>query len=139
MAVETTTNRTFLLGHKTEDAEVEGYLVRRVFMDKGAVVQVMFEHCFDNLSPAIKACLTLTQTELLGFSGEQLIPVGKVELEVKLEGGGLFHKTMLKFTVVRASSPYNIILGHTGIRELRAVSSTVHAMVKFLTSRGITT
>ncbi|GJX68462.1 hypothetical protein Tco_0304189, partial [Tanacetum coccineum] len=110
------------------DAEVECYLVRRVFMDKGAAVQVMFEHCFDNLSPAIKACLTLTQTELLGFSGEQLIPVGKVELEVKLEGGGLFHKTMLKFTVVRASSPYNIILGHTGMRELRVVSSTIHAM-----------
>ncbi|GJS31335.1 hypothetical protein Tco_0491955 [Tanacetum coccineum] len=31
------------------EAEVEDYLVRRVFVDQGATVQVMFEHCFDNL------------------------------------------------------------------------------------------
>ncbi|GJY25838.1 reverse transcriptase domain-containing protein [Tanacetum coccineum] len=46
---------------------------------------------------------------------------------------------MLKFTVVRASSHYNIILGRTGMRELRGVSSTVHAMVKFPTPKGIAT
>ncbi|GJR22171.1 hypothetical protein Tco_0970698 [Tanacetum coccineum] len=64
------------------EAGVEGYLVRRVFVDQGAVVQVMFEHCFDNLSSSIKACLTQTLTELVGFYGEQLIPIGKIELEV---------------------------------------------------------
>ncbi|GJT94154.1 reverse transcriptase domain-containing protein [Tanacetum coccineum] len=121
------------------EAEVEGYLVRRMFVDQGAAVQVMFEYCFDNLSPAIKARLTPTQTELVSFFGKQLIPIGKVELEVKFGGGGLFRKTMLKFTVVRASSLYNIILGHMGMRELRAVSSTVHAMVKLPTPRGIAT
>ncbi|GJU24785.1 reverse transcriptase domain-containing protein [Tanacetum coccineum] len=61
---------------------IEGYWVRRVFLDQGAAVQVMFEHCFDHLSPDIKARLTSTQTELVGFSGEQLIPLGKIELEV---------------------------------------------------------
>ncbi|GKD90116.1 hypothetical protein Tco_1365623 [Tanacetum coccineum] len=99
----------------------------------------MFKHCFDNLSPAIKARLTPTQIELVGFLGEQLIPIEKVELGVKFGGGGLFHKTMLKFTVVKALSPYNIILGRSGMRELRAVSSTVHAMVKFPAPRGVAT
>nr|GEU92002.1 reverse transcriptase domain-containing protein [Tanacetum cinerariifolium] len=93
------------------EAEVEGYLAR----------------------------LTTTQTELVGFSGEQLIPIGKVELKVTFGGGGLSLTVMLKFTVVRASSLYNIILGRTGMSELRAVSSTVHAMVKFPTPRGIAT
>ncbi|GKE42322.1 hypothetical protein Tco_1469606 [Tanacetum coccineum] len=46
---------------------------------------------------------------------------------------------MMKFTVVRASSPYNIILGRTSLQELRAVSSTVHAMLKFPTPKGIAT
>ncbi|GKA79539.1 hypothetical protein Tco_0786135 [Tanacetum coccineum] len=36
-------------------AEVKGYLVRRIRVDGGAPVEVMFEHCFENLSPAIKA------------------------------------------------------------------------------------
>ncbi|GKA83832.1 hypothetical protein Tco_0805427 [Tanacetum coccineum] len=53
--------------------------------------------------------------------------------------GGLTRKVMMKFTVVRASSPYNIILGRTGLQELRVVSSTVHAMLKFPTPKGIAT
>ncbi|GJV14826.1 reverse transcriptase domain-containing protein [Tanacetum coccineum] len=107
--------------------------------DRGRVIYMVQEIGDYNLSPSIKARLTPTQIELVGFSGEQLIPIGKVELGVKFGGGGLFRKTMLKFTVVRASSPYNIILGRSGMRELRAISSTVHAMVKFPTSRGVAT
>nr|GEX88909.1 reverse transcriptase domain-containing protein [Tanacetum cinerariifolium] len=46
---------------------------------------------------------------------------------------------MINFTVVRAISPYNVIFGRIGLRSVRAVSSTIHSMVKFLTPRGITT
>ncbi|GJS39514.1 reverse transcriptase domain-containing protein [Tanacetum coccineum] len=121
------------------EAEIEGYLVRRVFVDQGAAVQVMFEHCFRNLCPTIQARLSRTHTELVGFSGEQLQPMGKIELEVVFGNEGLSRRAMMKFTVVEASSPYNIILGRTGMRELRAVSSTTHAMMKFPTPRGIAT
>ncbi|GKF27013.1 hypothetical protein Tco_0082907, partial [Tanacetum coccineum] len=31
------------------EAEIEGYLVRRVYVDEGSSVEVMFEHCFENL------------------------------------------------------------------------------------------
>ncbi|GJS90626.1 hypothetical protein Tco_0773262 [Tanacetum coccineum] len=96
-------------------AEVEGYLVRRVFVDQGAVVQVMFEHCFRNLCPTIQACLTQAHTELVGFSREQLLPMGKIELEV------MFGSERLR------------------MRELRAISSTTHAMMKFPTPRGVAT
>nr|GEV49155.1 reverse transcriptase domain-containing protein [Tanacetum cinerariifolium] len=63
------------------EAKVEGYWIRRVFLDQGASVQVMFKHCFDNLSPNIKARLAPTQTEIVGFSGEHVIPIGKIELK----------------------------------------------------------
>ncbi|GJY52127.1 reverse transcriptase domain-containing protein [Tanacetum coccineum] len=121
------------------EAEVEGYLVRRVFVDQGAAMQVMFKHYFDNLSPDIKARLTPTQTELVGFFGEQLVLIRKIELEVQFGGGGLTRNVMMKFTIVRASSPYNITLGRTCLRELRVVLSTVHAMMKFPTPKGIAT
>ncbi|GJX58691.1 hypothetical protein Tco_0290081 [Tanacetum coccineum] len=71
--------------------------------------------------------------------GYWLIPIGKIELEVQFGGGGLTQRVMMKFTVVRASSPYNIILGRTGLQELRAFSSTIHAMIKFPTPKGIAT
>nr|GEV95619.1 hypothetical protein [Tanacetum cinerariifolium] len=73
---------TWIDGPLIVEAEVEAYWIRRVFVDQGAAVQVMFAHCFDNLSPDIKARLTPTQTELVGFSGEQLIPIGRIELKV---------------------------------------------------------
>ncbi|GKC99122.1 reverse transcriptase domain-containing protein [Tanacetum coccineum] len=74
--------------------------------------------------------------ELVGFFKEQLILMGKIELSVMFGSEGSCRRTMIKFTVVRASSPYKIILGRTSMKELRAISSTTHAMMKFPTPRG---
>ncbi|GKE64372.1 reverse transcriptase domain-containing protein, partial [Tanacetum coccineum] len=127
------------LKEKKRKAEVAGYLVRRIYVDGGASVEVMFEHCFENLSPAIKARLKETQTDLVGFAGEATKPLGKIELEVCFGSEGLCRRTTMKFTVIRAPSPYNVILGRTGLRALRAIPSTIHSMMKFPTPRGIAT
>ncbi|GJS46444.1 reverse transcriptase domain-containing protein [Tanacetum coccineum] len=121
------------------EAEVEGYLVRRVFVDHSAMVQVMFEHCFDNLPQLVRARLTQTHTELVRFSREQLIPIGKIKLSVMFGNERLCRRTMIKFTVVRESSPYHIILGRTNMKELWAISSATHAMMKFSTPKRIAT
>ncbi|GJX05049.1 reverse transcriptase domain-containing protein [Tanacetum coccineum] len=121
------------------EAEVEGYLVRRIYVDGGASVEVMFEHCFKNLSPRIKARLKETQTDLVGFTGEATKPLGKIELEICFGGEGLCRRKTMKFTIIRAPSPYNVILGRMGLRALSAIPSTIHAMMKFPTPRGITT
>ncbi|GJV30779.1 reverse transcriptase domain-containing protein [Tanacetum coccineum] len=121
------------------EAEVEGYLVRRVYVDRGASVEVMFEHCFKNLSPGIKARLKETHRDLVGFAGEATKPLGKIDLEVCFASEGLCKRTTMKFTVIRVPSPYNVILGRTGLRALRDIPSTIHAMMKFPTPRGIIT
>ncbi|GJW23187.1 reverse transcriptase domain-containing protein [Tanacetum coccineum] len=121
------------------EAEVEGYLVRRVYVDGGASMEVMFEHYLENLNPGIKARLKETQTDLVGFAGEATKPLGKIELEACFGSEGLCRRTNMKFTVIRAPSPYNVILGRTGLRALRAIPSTIHAMMKFPTPRGIAT
>ncbi|GKF01411.1 reverse transcriptase domain-containing protein [Tanacetum coccineum] len=132
--MEDASNEPFII----EDV-MEGYLMRRVYVDQGASVEVMFEHCFKNLSLAMRSCLRSTQMDLVGFAGGVVKPLGKNELEVVFRDGGLFRRVMINFTVVRAPSPYNIILGRTGLRTLRAVSSTIHSMVKFPTPRGVAT
>nr|GEV88858.1 reverse transcriptase domain-containing protein [Tanacetum cinerariifolium] len=63
------------------EAEVEGYVVRRVYVDERASVEVMFKHCFKNLSPAIKARLSKTWTDMVGFAREVTKPLGKIKLE----------------------------------------------------------
>nr|GEX39909.1 reverse transcriptase domain-containing protein [Tanacetum cinerariifolium] len=67
------------------EAEIEGFMVRRVYVDEGASVEVMFEHCFENLTSAIKARLKDTQTDLVDFAREVTKPLGKIKLEVCFE------------------------------------------------------
>nr|GFC98416.1 reverse transcriptase domain-containing protein [Tanacetum cinerariifolium] len=99
----------------------------------------MFEHCFENLDSRIKAKLKETQTDLVGFAGEISRPLGKIELEVCFGNGGLCRRTSMKFIIVLAPSPYNIILGRPGLKTLRAIPSTIHSMMKFLTLKGVAT
>ncbi|GJW83097.1 reverse transcriptase domain-containing protein [Tanacetum coccineum] len=121
------------------EAEVEGYLVKQVYVDEGSSVEVMFEHGFENLDARINAKVKETQTDLVGFAGEISKPLGKIELEVCFRNGGLCRRTSMKFIVVRAPSPYNIILGRLGLKTLRAIPSTIYSMMKFPTPKGVAT
>nr|GEX45031.1 reverse transcriptase domain-containing protein [Tanacetum cinerariifolium] len=99
------------------EAEMEGYLVKRVYVDEGLSVEVMFEHYFENLYPRIKAKLKETQTDLVGFTGEISKPLRKIELEECFGNEGLCRRTSMKFIVVRALPPYKIILRRPGRLE----------------------
>ncbi|PWA74405.1 hypothetical protein CTI12_AA251760 [Artemisia annua] len=60
-------------------------------------------------------------------------------MDVEFGNEGLSRKTTMKFTVIRAPSPYSVILGRSGLKALRAIPSTIHAMMKFTTPEGIAT
>ncbi|GJU04335.1 reverse transcriptase domain-containing protein [Tanacetum coccineum] len=121
------------------EAEIEGYLVRRVYVDEGSSVEVMFEHCFENLPKKVKAGLKETRTDLVGFAGEVAKPLGKIDLEVCFGNEGLSRRTSMKYIVIRAPSPYNVILGRPGLKTLHVILSTIHSMIKFPTPKGIAT
>ncbi|GJZ98445.1 hypothetical protein Tco_0670898 [Tanacetum coccineum] len=99
----------------------------------------MYEHCFNMLHLSVRARLTETQTTVSGFSGEQVKPLGKIKLDIGFEGDDLCRREIMKFTVISASSLYNIILGRPGLKQLRAIPSTIQRMMKFPTPWGITT
>nr|GEX43619.1 reverse transcriptase domain-containing protein [Tanacetum cinerariifolium] len=65
-----------------------------------------------------------------GFARGVVKPLWNNKLEVVFRDGGLFRTVMINFTVVRPPSPYNAIFGKTGLRSIRAVSSTIHSMVR---------
>ncbi|GJR63960.1 reverse transcriptase domain-containing protein [Tanacetum coccineum] len=66
-------------------------------------------------------------------------PLGKIDLEVCFRNEGLSRRTSMKFIVIRAPSPYNVILGRPGLKVLHAIPSTIHSMIKFPTLKGIAT
>ncbi|GKD30916.1 hypothetical protein Tco_1241694 [Tanacetum coccineum] len=55
--------------------------------------------------------------------------------------GKAYHSTRawMNFMIVRSLSPYNGIIGRPGIREIQAVPSTAHGMLKFPVDGGIVT
>ncbi|GKB13688.1 reverse transcriptase domain-containing protein [Tanacetum coccineum] len=78
------------------EAEVEGYLVKRVYVDEWSSVEVVFDHCFKNLDSRIKAKLKETQTDLVGFAGEISKPLGKIEMATLRAIPSTIH-SMMKF------------------------------------------
>nr|GEY82887.1 reverse transcriptase domain-containing protein [Tanacetum cinerariifolium] len=48
-------------------------------------------------------------------------------------------KAWMNFMIVKSLSPYNGIIGRSGLKAIQAVPSTVHGMLKFPTEEGIVT
>ncbi|GKA39216.1 hypothetical protein Tco_0731767 [Tanacetum coccineum] len=62
--------RTLVDSPITLEARIEGYQVRRIYVDRGSSLEVMYEHCFRNLGPDKKAKLRDSRVPLVGFSRE---------------------------------------------------------------------
>ncbi|GKC88440.1 hypothetical protein Tco_1149089 [Tanacetum coccineum] len=121
------------------EALIEGFLVRRIYVDGGSSSEVMYEHCFRNLRAETRAKLKESRTPLVGFSSEVSYPIGTINLNVTMEEQERLWTIPMESEVVKSHSPYNVILGRTGLRCLGAVASTICSMIKFPTANRIAT
>ncbi|GKA49153.1 reverse transcriptase domain-containing protein, partial [Tanacetum coccineum] len=80
-----------------------------------------------------------TTTSLTGFSGETICLLGQLRLLVTIGDADHSTKAWVNFMIVRSLSPYNSIIRRPEIREIQAVPSTVHGMLKFPANGGIVT
>ena len=74
---------------------------------------------------------------LVGFGGMKVQPVGTISLSVVV---GAYPQQITKsvnFLVVDYSSSYNTIIGRPTLNSWKAVTSTYHLSVKFLTKHGV--
>ncbi|GKA21154.1 reverse transcriptase domain-containing protein [Tanacetum coccineum] len=76
-------------------------------------------------------------TSLTGFSRETIWPLGQLRLLVTIGDADHSTRAWMNFMIVRSLSPYNGIIGRPGIREIQAVPSTAHGMLKFPVDGGI--
>ncbi|GJT75004.1 reverse transcriptase domain-containing protein [Tanacetum coccineum] len=121
------------------EAEIGGHMIHRMYVDGGSLIEVLYEHCFNRLRPEIKNQMVSTTTSLTGFSGETIWPLGQLRLLVTIGDADHSTKAWMNFMIVRSLSPYNGIIGRPGIREIQAVLSTTHGMLKFPVDEGIVT
>ncbi|XP_071714712.1 uncharacterized protein [Rutidosis leptorrhynchoides] len=71
--------------------------VHRVYLDGGSACDIMYEHCFGQLSPIIKARLNPPKVPLIGFSGERCWPIREVDLDFTIGEPPLTRTEMLDF------------------------------------------
>ncbi|GKA34315.1 reverse transcriptase domain-containing protein [Tanacetum coccineum] len=113
------------------EAEIGGHVIHRMYVDGGSSIEVLYEHCFNRLWPEIKSQMVSATTSLTGFRGETIWPLEQLRLLVTIGDTEHSTKAWMNFMIVRSPSPYNGIIGRPGIREIQAVPSTAHGMLKF--------
>ncbi|GKA41612.1 hypothetical protein Tco_0734272 [Tanacetum coccineum] len=110
-----------------------------MYIDGGSSIEILYEHCFNKLRPEIKSQMVQETTLLTGFSEETIWPLGQLRLLVTIGDAEHCTNAWINFMIVRSPSPYNGIIGRPGIREIQAVPSTAHRMLKFPVTGGIVT
>jgi hypothetical protein len=73
---------------------------------------------------------------LVGFTGEQVLPFGSIELPVMAGAYPRQRTIMVRFLIIDRPSAYNAILERTTLNDLKAVTSTPYLSMKFPTEEG---
>ena len=105
---------------------IRGYDVKRVMVDQGSVVEIMYPDLYKalNLKPGD---LTPYSSPLVSFEGKIIITKGQIRLPVQTGS----EVVEVDFIVVDAYSPYTEIVAKPWLHTLGAVSSTLHQKVKY--------
>ena len=115
-------------------ARISGFLVKRVMVDQGSKVDVMYPDLFRGLE-LNNQDLAKYDSPLVSFDGRVVIPQGQISLPVSMEG----KEVIVTFVVVNSFSPYTAILWRPWIHAMGAILSTLHMKVKFRMERGVAT
>nr|GEW14698.1 reverse transcriptase domain-containing protein [Tanacetum cinerariifolium] len=121
------------------EAEIGIHMIQHLYVDGGSSTEVLYEHCFNRLRLEVKNQMVSTTTSLTGFSRETIWPLGQLRLLVTIREADHSIRAWMNFMIVRSLSSYNGIIGRPRIKEIQAVPSTTHIMLKFPADGGIVT
>ena len=105
---------------------IGGYDVRRVMVDQGSAVEIMYPDLYKGLGLKPEDLMTYS-SPLVSFEGKIVVPKGQIRLPVQARA----NVVEVDFIVVDAFSPYTTIMGRPWLHSLGAISSTLHHKVKY--------
>ncbi|KAM2268381.1 hypothetical protein ACFX1S_046509 [Malus domestica] len=117
------------------EAHIANFEVRRILVDTGASVNIMFAEAFRALSVA-EHLLNRSISPLISFSGDIVQPLGNIHLPFTIGTGPYTATITTNFLVVDCPTAYNVIFGRTCINDLKAMVSTHMLLMKFPTPYG---
>ncbi|XP_030963365.1 uncharacterized protein LOC115984482 [Quercus lobata] len=105
---------------------IGGYDVKRVLVDQGSAVEVMYPDLYKGLNLK-QEDLSPYDSPLVSFEGKIVIPKGMIRLPVQTDSD----MVEVNFIVVDAYSPYTAIVARPWLHALGAMSPTLHQKVKY--------
>ena len=115
---------------------ITNYTTRRVLVDNGSLANILYYQTFQQMKLG-QDQLCPMNSPLVGFGGMKVQLAGAIFLPVVV---GAYPQQITKnvnFLVVDCSSSYNAIIGRPTLNSWKAVTSTYHLSVKFLTEHGV--
>jgi len=107
---------------------IGGYDVKRVLVDQGSEVEIMYPNLYKGLNLRPKD-LEMYDSSVMGFNGIMVVLQGMIRLPIHV--GDV--EVQVNFIVVKAFSPYTTILARPWLHTMVAVPSTLHLKVKYPT------
>nr|CAN79601.1 hypothetical protein VITISV_015421 [Vitis vinifera] len=111
--------------------EIGDFDVRRILVDPGNSADLVQASVVSHMGHRLTG-LENPGRILSGFNGSSTTSLGDIILPVQ---AGLVTLNV-QFSVVQELSPFNVILGRTWLHYMKAIPSTYHQMVSFLTNEG---
>nr|CAN80571.1 hypothetical protein VITISV_004508 [Vitis vinifera] len=111
--------------------EIGDFDVRRILVDPGSSTNLVQASVVGHMGHSLTG-LKNPGRILSGFNGSSTTSLGDIILPVQAGPVTL----NVQFSVVQELSPFNIILGRTWLHYMKAIPSTYHQMVSFLTNEG---
>ena len=125
------------LHHPYDDAlvvslQIGDYNMHWVLVNNGSSADILYYLAFQQMR-IDRERLTSTNAPFVGFGGTKVFPLGAITLSVTTGDYPQQITREVTFLVVNCSSAYNAILGRPILNSWKAVTSTYHLMIKFLT------
>ena len=100
---------------------IRGYDVKRVLVDQGNAVEVMYPDLYKGLNLKLEDLMPYN-SPLVSFEGKTVTPIGQIRLPIQT-GTDVVE---VDFIVVDTYSPYTAIVARPWLHAFGVVSSTLH-------------
>ena len=110
--------------------------VHRILVDNKSSVDILYFQAFERMGLKVNDPKP-SPNPVYDFKGDLVIPLGVISLPMTLEEYPRQSCVMADFLVIDQPSAFNVVLWRPSLRELRAITSIHHLLMKFPTRQGV--